>query len=139
MTFTVGPEVIVVDASVAVEVLLGHEAWLDRWSRWVDADAMVLVPPHFPIEVANALLRGLRLEPIDAAERLDRLYRTGIETADRGLPGLVSTVRLAALHHLTTYDAAYIELAVDVDGQLATLDRDLAAAAEAEGVNVIGG
>jgi predicted nucleic acid-binding protein len=128
----------VVDASVAVEFLRGHEAWLDRWSRWVNADAMVIAPPHFPIEVANALLRGLRLEPIDAAERLDRLYRTGLETADRRLPGLVSTVRLAARHQLSTSDAAYLELAVDVDGQLATLDRDLAAAAEAEGVTVIG-
>jgi predicted nucleic acid-binding protein len=38
---------------------------------------------------------------------------------------------------LTVYDAAYLDLAIDVDGELATLDRALRAAAEAEGVPIV--
>jgi predicted nucleic acid-binding protein len=37
------------------------------------------------------------------------------------------------------YDALYLQLAVDVDGELATLDRDLARAARAEGIEVVPG
>jgi predicted nucleic acid-binding protein len=83
-------------------------------------------------------LRGIGLEPDVAAQWLDRLYRSGFETADRGHAGLMATLRLASRHALTVYDAAYLELAIDVDGQLATLDRDLALAAVAEGIEVIG-
>jgi predicted nucleic acid-binding protein len=35
------------------------------------------------------------------------------------------------------YDAAYLYLAMDVDGELATRDRDLIAAAAAEGIEVV--
>ena len=43
-------------------------------------------------------------------------------------------VALAAQHGLSVYDATYLWLAMDVDGELATFDRDLARAATAEGV-----
>jgi predicted nucleic acid-binding protein len=36
------------------------------------------------------------------------------------------------------YDAAYLDLALEVDAALATLDGDLRAAARAEGLAVIG-
>jgi predicted nucleic acid-binding protein len=35
------------------------------------------------------------------------------------------------------YDASYLQLALDIDGALATLDRALAAAANAEGIEVV--
>jgi predicted nucleic acid-binding protein len=35
------------------------------------------------------------------------------------------------------YDALYLQLAADVEAELATLDRDLAQAARAEGVGVV--
>lgn len=138
MTFAIGQAVVVVDASAAVEFLQGDDGWHDRWSEWAEAETMMLTPPILPFEVANALLRGLGLQADVAIERLDHLYRTGLETADRGLAGVIATLRLAGKHGLTAYDAAYLELAIDVDGQLATLDRDLAAAAIAEGIEVVG-
>jgi predicted nucleic acid-binding protein len=98
---------------------------------------MLLAPPHFPVEVANALLRGAGLPGLDAAARLERLYASGVETADRGLPSLLGALELANRHRLTVYDALYLDLAVDVDAELATLDRDLAAAATSEGLIVI--
>ena len=41
---------------------------------------------------------------------------------------------LADKHRLTVYDALYPQLALDVDGELATLDADLRQAATAEGL-----
>jgi predicted nucleic acid-binding protein len=125
---------VVVDASVAVELLVGNDAWADRWGAWLDAGTLVLVPGHFGIEVANALLRGLRLTEADVVASLGRLWATGLEAADRGLQGLVGAVELAQRHGLTVYDAAYLDLALDVDGELATLDGALRQAGEAEGV-----
>ncbi len=138
MTFGVAQEAVVVDASAAMALLGGDEAWLDRWRTWTEADTMILAPGHFGVEVANALLRGARLSAADASARLERLDATGIEPTDRGLPGLLGAVELAERHRLTVYDALYLDLALDVEGGLATLDRDLARAASAEGVPVIG-
>jgi predicted nucleic acid-binding protein len=117
-------------------LLNGDETWLERWRTWTEADAMILAPAHFPVEVANALLRGARLTAIDASARLERLWASGVETADRGLPGLLGAIELAERHRLTVYDALYLDLALDVDAELATLDRDLTAAAASEGVPV---
>ena len=48
------------------------------------------------------------------------------------------TAELADLHKLTIYDAAYLELALRLTLPLATLDRDLRKAAQAEGVALLG-
>lgn len=138
MTFSLGQQSVVIDASAAMALLAGEDSWLDRWRGWIDAETMILAPPHFPVEVANALLRGARLQALEAATRLERLFASGVETADRGLPGLLGAVELASRHRLTVHDALYLDLAVDVDAELATLDRDLAAAAASEGLTVIG-
>lgn len=136
MSFGVAQEAIVVDASAAMALLGGNEVWLQRWQAWIEAGTMILAPSHFPAEVANALLRGAQLPAMDAAARLERLDAAGIETADRALPGLLGAVELADRHRLTVYDALYLDLALDVEAGIATLDRDLATAAAAEGVTV---
>jgi predicted nucleic acid-binding protein len=138
VTFGLGQAAVVIDASAAMAFLAGEEAWLDRWQKWVRTDTMILAPPHFQVEVANALLRGARLQALDVATRLERLDASGVESADRGLPGLLGAVELADRHRLTVYEALYLDLAMDVDGELATLDRDLAAAAASEGLTVVG-
>lgn len=138
MTFSVGQRAIVVDASVAVRFLLGDADWEAAWRRWSIAEGLIVVPPHFSHEVANALLRSARIGALETVAAVGRLFRVGFEVADRGLTGLVSSTRLAEQHRLTVYDAAYLDLAVDIDGDLATLDVPLRAAAEAEGVTVVG-
>lgn len=136
MTFLQGQPVIVVDASVAIELLIGNERWADRLAGWIDAEAVLLVPAHFGVEVANALVRGVGLEEADSIASLGRLWATGIEPADRGLPGLIGAVQLAQRHGLTVYDAAYLDLALDVDAELATLDQRLQTASTAEGLTL---
>lgn len=137
MTLSRGPRVVIVDASAMVEVVIGDSVWTQRLSEWQEGGAMLLVPPHFGTEVANALLRGLHLDAPDVAARLRELFRAGVEVVDRGLIGLVDAIELAAGHGLSVYDAAYLALALELEGDLATRDHALARAAGAEGLVVI--
>ena len=137
MTFSAPRAPVVVDASFAVEALLEGGPSLERWVEWIRDGRMRLVPAHFWAELANALLLGRRFEPGRAALTVAATARAGLETADRGLAGIADALDLANRHRLTVYDALYLQLAADVDGELATLDRDLARAARAEGVGVV--
>jgi predicted nucleic acid-binding protein len=137
MTFAAPRPPVVVDASFALEALLEGGPSLDRWVEWIGDGRMRLVPAHFWAELANALLLGRLFEPGRAALTVGAAARAGIETADRGLAGVADALDLASRHRLTVYDALYLQLAADVDGELATLDRDLARAARAEGVEVV--
>ena len=134
MTFSVELRPVVVDASAAIELLGGDAAWTEAFDRWATEDRMLLVPAHFLAEVANGQLVGQRLPAADVATRLERLLAAGVQLADRGFGGLLEALSLASRYGLTVYDALYLQLALDVDGELATLDSDLARAAAAEDV-----
>jgi predicted nucleic acid-binding protein len=60
-----------------------------------------------------------------------------VDVADRGIAGLVDATDLAARHGLSVYDAAYLALAIDADGELAIGDRSLARAARSEQIPVL--
>ncbi len=137
MSFSAPLPPVVVDASFAVEALLEGGPFLQRWVEWVRDGRMRLVPPHFWAELANALLLGRRFEPGRAALTVAAAARAGIETADRGVAGIADALDLADRHQLTVYDALYLQLAADVDAELATLDRALIRAAAAAGVGVV--
>lgn len=138
MSFGEPPRAVIVDASVAVTFLQADATWVARWTEWTETDAIVLASAHFRAEVANALLRSLRLPAAEVAVQVSRLYRSGVEAADLHLPALLEAIGLADKHHLSVYDALYLQLALDVDGELATLDADLRRAAESEQLGVIG-
>lgn len=104
--------------------------------RVVEAGAVV--PPLWRYEVANALLMAQRRSRIDAERRTGLLRafgELGVEEdhATEGDPW-GATVRLADLHRLTVYDAAYLELAQRRRLPLASLDRALLGAARHAGV-----
>ena len=101
---------------------------------WAASASLLLAPPLLWSETANALLLGHVLPAADVAARLRMLRRAGIEVADRGSDGLDAAIVLAERHQLFDHDATYLWLAIDVDGELATFDRALAAAAVAEGI-----
>jgi predicted nucleic acid-binding protein len=96
-----------------------------------------MAPAHFRAEVANALLRSARLPAAEVALHVDRLSRSGVEAVDSELPGLLEAISLADQHRLSVYDALCLQLALDVDGELATLDMELMAAAQAEGIRLV--
>lgn len=136
MSFGRVPRAVVVDASVMVELIRTEESALQLAADWAREEAMLLAPLHFRAEVANALLRSVRLPAAEVALAAGELDRSGVEAVDRGLPGLLEAIDLADRHGLTVYDALYLQLAIDVDGELATLDKDLAKAAAAVGVPI---
>jgi len=100
--------------------------------------ARAVVPPIWPLEVANALLMGERRRrstEVQAAKWLGYLGSLPIavdEETNRRAWGEVLSLALA--HRLFAYDAAYLELAVRRRLPLATLDHRLKAAASAVGV-----
>jgi predicted nucleic acid-binding protein len=100
------------------------------------------VPALWRLEVANVLQMNVRRGRHDAAFRdaaLTDLAMLPISIdpeTDQQAWG--ATVRLAARHNLTVYDAAYLELAQRRGLPLATLDKELRNAATAEGVILLG-
>lgn len=97
-----------------------------------------IAPVHWWFEVRNVLLIGERRARVTGehvAHFLARLDKFPIDIA--GLPDGVAVLDLARRHRLTFYDAAYLELAKRERFPLATLDRALAAAAQAEGVALV--
>ena len=102
------------------------------------AEHGALAPGHWPLEVANALLMAVRRRRVDP--RFCTAALRDLATLPIALDAETSarvwhdTLRLAEGHHLTVYDAAYLELAQRRKLPLATLDSALSAAAGALGV-----
>ena len=105
-------------------------------------DRSALVPAHWFLEVANVLAVAERKKRIAVAESenfLNRLRCLDIEV-DKETPHRAFTdiLPLCRRHGLTSYDAAYLELAVRRGLPLASLDDDLRTAARKLGVHVLG-
>lgn len=128
----------VLDCSVAMAWVFRDEA-TDATDRLRDmlGENRALVPALWPTETANALLAATR------RKRIEREEWPRLRMQLNALPidvDAVSTARtwgpvldLAAVHGLTVYDATYLELVMRSGLPLATLDRALRIAAQAEG------
>ncbi|HEV2448099.1 MAG TPA: type II toxin-antitoxin system VapC family toxin [Candidatus Sulfopaludibacter sp.] len=134
---------LVLDSSVTLAWVYPDETtpWIERIFALVEEDG-AWVPELWRLEVANTLEMGVRRGRTGAAFRddtfrdLPRLpIRVDPET-NRHAWG--ATLQLAIRHRLTLYGAAYVELAQRRRLPLATLDRDLRAAARAEGIELLG-
>ena len=120
----------VLDSSVALAMLLPDEqsAATDSLAERL-APSPAFAPSIWPLEVRNALLAALRSRRITGREfdeRVAVLEALPIEVevaADR--ERLARTVAFARLYDLSSYDAAYLELAKDRGVALATLDSRL--------------
>lgn len=99
------------------------------------------VPALWPIEVANSFRTSIRKGKASRelhAQYLEELAALPIEIdSETHTRAWSETLQLADTHDLTVYDASYLELAVRHRLPLATLDRDLAKAARAEGLTVL--
>ena len=98
------------------------------------------VPAIWRLEVANALRVGVKRGRISISHRDMQLHDLTLlnivtdHATDRHAWG--STIALADRYDLTPYDACYLELALRLNLPLATLDRELAAAAKAAKVKL---
>lgn len=98
-----------------------------------------LVPAIWALEVGNVIARaearGL-VEDARSAEFLSLLRDMAIEPDPESFDqALEQTLHLARQHGLSTYDAAYLELAQRKGLPLATLDTDLRQAANTAGTS----
>jgi len=129
----------VIDCSVAMAWLFDDEATretsalLDRMST-----ETALVPALWYLEVANVLAlaeRKGRISSLQSDAFLANLGQLGIQrdddASDRAFTHLIAACRA---HHLTAYDATYLDLAIRRDLPLATLDEDLRKIARKLGV-----
>jgi predicted nucleic acid-binding protein len=117
--------VIVLDASVVVELLIRGplaESLSDDLAR---RDDSFLAPHLLDVEVVNAvrnLVAGQRLDPGRAGRLLQELDSLPVtRLAHSPLLGRMWELR----HNFTAYDAAYIALAEAADAVLYTCDRKL--------------
>ncbi len=129
----------VLDASVAVAWLLSEKTASNAEKALLRLeDDEALVPHLWHLELRNGLLvasRRGRLTADELTERLNALRGLPIRTDTE--PDLSLAFVLAEKHGLSFYDAVYLELAIRHSAPVATLDRTLARAADAEGLPLI--
>jgi len=130
---------LVLDSSISL-------SWFfpDEKSKFTDA-ALALavhedcwVPAVWRLEFPNALLVAEKRRRLSRAERLqvlDEVTRLNLRV-DQRVHELRGISELADRHGLSTYDAAYLELASRLDSALITLDGALAVACAAAGIAV---
>ena len=132
---------IVIDPSAAAAWLLPDERQPAANDLYVQARTtpdLFHAPQLWQWEMGNVLVMGHRRE------------RLSVDDVERGLALLAAlpvvldpapnahrqaqVARLALTHDLTYYDAAYLELVLRLNGQLASRDKQLLAAAAACGI-----
>ena len=120
---------IVVDASVVVEVLLRSDAGAVLEERLLDGDDPLHAPHMLDVEVAHALRRCALHGDIDGRRGRDSLgFLAAMSIERHGHQPLLE--RMWQLrHNLTACDAAYLALAESLDAPLLTRDSALASVA----------
>ncbi len=106
------------------------------------ADETALVPAHWFLEVTNVLAMAENRKRITAAqstEFLSLLETLDIEVDDEPAPrAFAHLLPLCRSHRSTSYDAAYLDLAMRRRLPLASLDDKLRKSARALGVELLG-
>jgi predicted nucleic acid-binding protein len=133
------PRPVIVDASVAVAILRKEPegaAAVSLISQWTRDGARMVVPSHFWLEVVNALVGRHRWPGADILQSIHDLDRLRVETVDLDRASVVLVIDVSERHRLTAYDAAYLALAVALDGSLMTLDARLRMAAGTRAIHL---
>jgi predicted nucleic acid-binding protein len=132
----------VIDSSIALAWALPDETSkeAERFLSRVSIRNILWVPALWWYEMANALLMAQRRKRLTEAERirLMELYRALPIRTDTILDSDIMRrfQTLGIEHHLSAYDAAYLELAQRTGLGLATVDRPLRSAAQKAGIKV---
>ncbi len=131
----------VVDASVALAWVLPGEdtknALVLRDKAATNLQPMLLIPPTFWFEVANTLRVAIRLNRINKRNAMKALellqdFEFTVCPVDPA-----SCLNLSITHDLAVYDSAYLNIAVEQQVTLWTMDQALKKAAENLGVTVL--
>jgi predicted nucleic acid-binding protein len=125
---------IVVDASLFAAWLLSEPEPGPAHAIWDTLSAeTIIVPDHWPNEIANALRRAVRTKRLladEIAPIAERVSLFEIGFAEPTPVDQIGQLALEALEHgLSTYDMTYLRVARDYKYPLATLDRAMRDAA----------
>jgi predicted nucleic acid-binding protein len=134
----------VLDASVALAWFIDRPPapYADRVRQLLLRGGRAVVPALWQFEIANGFVvserRGVlsSSETADALRNLDLIFAETIENC-RDVVSTRSLLNAAREFGLTAYDAVYLETARQQDLPLATLDRQLLAAASKAGVEIV--
>ena len=119
---------IVVDASVVIEVLLNTPAGIQLAERLFNPGETLHAPHLLDIEVAQVLRRYMRTRQLDAARGFQALEDL-VDFPLTRYPHDLFLMRIWELrHNVTAYDAAYVVLAEALGAPLLTRDAALASA-----------
>jgi len=130
----------VVDNSVVSGWFIGNQA--TPYTEGVAAlllEDKAFAPALWHLELANVLRTACKRGTLiaqDARTIIENLAELPIEI-DRDTPGPAAILSLALRYDLSSYDAAYLELALRLQRPIATRDDALAEAAWAAGVGVV--
>jgi predicted nucleic acid-binding protein len=133
----------VLDSSVTLAWIYNEQTSpeVDRVLQQLN-DQGAWVPSLWRLEVANIVEMGVRRGRHNAAFRDATLADLALLPIsidpDTDAHAWGATVRFAERHRLTLYDAAYLELAKRRGLSLATLDKELRAAAKGEKITLLG-
>ena len=130
----------VVDASIsAVWALSAETSGIAEFAYRQLYSDRAFVPPHWWFEVCNTLIVNERRGRLRESETAMFLQALAMLPITRDLnPEESAVLHLARVHKLTVYEAAYLELAKRQGAPLATLDVELARAARAERIALVG-
>lgn len=119
----------------------------DETNRYADGildlleEATALVPSIWPLEVGNVLLvaeRRKRLSEADSMRLITLLSELPIIVEQEPPERLIHEIlTLAREHKLSSYDASYLDLAMRKGLSLATIDKNLIAAAKRSRVPIV--
>lgn len=130
---------IVIDASVTLAWLFDETASPDPLNVLLSNEQLI-VPTLWRLEVVNAVLKKERQKIItatqanDYVQTLDSLAIEAIDSpASRTLEALL---QFARPHQLSSYDAVYLELALDRSARILSLDNNINDAARRLGVQL---
>jgi predicted nucleic acid-binding protein len=132
---------IVIDASAAAAWVMPDEvaeAAQDLYAQACTEENLFHVPQLWPWEMGNMLVMGQvreRIPPaaVEQAQQVLAAAHINLDAApDQHRQAQIA--RLALTHQLTFYDAAYLELVLRLNGQLASRDRKLLQAARTCGI-----
>jgi predicted nucleic acid-binding protein len=120
--------IVVLDASVVLEVLLGTAAGRALAPRVLDPERVHCCPELLDLEVLQVLRRYVRAGELGEARARQALDDLAALRLAR-YPHAPLVDRIWALRaNLTAYDAAYVALAEALEATLLTRDRSLASA-----------
>ncbi len=132
---------IVIDASAAGAWVLPDEASDAAQALYLQAiepNELFHVPHLWSWEMGNMLVMGVRRERLEAEQLEQGLAFLADVQVQFDVPlsahRQAQVGRLALAHGLTFYDATYLELVLRLNGQLASLDKQLVAAAKSCGI-----